>query len=59
MLEPTVDVVVSTSGGSPVTVTVSCNADGAIWKFTRLVCPTSIWRVRLTVVKPANSAVIL
>jgi hypothetical protein len=45
MFAPTPEVAVLTSGASPVTVTVSCSVDGAIWKFTMLVCPTSIWVV--------------
>ncbi len=53
------DVVVSISGASPVTVTVSCSVDGAIWRFTVRVWPTSnSTPVRFTVLKPVSCAVI-
>lgn len=58
MFAPTVDVVISTSGGAPVTVTVSCTADGAIPMFNTAVWPTRIWTFRFTVVKPDSSALI-
>jgi hypothetical protein len=56
MLAPTVDPVVSTSGASPVTVTVSCTADGDICRFTTAVWPMRICIERFAVAKPDSSA---
>ena len=59
MLPPSLDVVVSMSGASPVTVTVSCSVEGAICRLIVAVWPTrrlTPWR--FTVLKPVSEAVI-
>jgi hypothetical protein len=56
MLAPTVEAVVSTSGASPVTVTVSCTEDGASCMFSVTIWPTRTWAIRFTLVKPDSSA---
>ncbi len=56
-LPPRLEVVTFSSGASAVTVTVSCTVDGAIWRLTLAVWPTSSCTpVRVTVVKPCSSA---
>ena len=48
----------STSGASPVTVTVSCTVDGDICMSSVAIWPTSnVTPVRATDVNPGNSAV--
>src|SRR6267378_7333359 len=56
----TLDLRVSMSGASPVTVTVSCTPPGAICRLIAAVRPTSsAIPSRVTVLKPGSSAVIL
>jgi hypothetical protein len=56
---PRLDVDVSSSGASAVTMTVSWIVEGLISKSTATVWPTSSWTpVRCTVVKPGSSTVI-
>jgi hypothetical protein len=56
MLPLTVDEVVSMSGASPVTVTVSCTVETAISRFSVTSRPTSTSTPgRTTVVKPVSS----
>ena len=57
MLPLTVELLTSMSGASPVTVTDSCTAEGANWRFTTAVCPSRSSMFREAVAKPLSSMV--
>ena len=60
MLPPRLDVLVSTRGDWPVTITVSATPDGDICKLVTTVCPTSSSiPSRVAVLKPRSCVVIL